>query len=157
MVKCSFFGAAIPPLVLTVGDYIVHDDKTFYLLIPAMYVFLWNAPLNRIEWNTQISNRFPFNWQTPVGYPIALLTQCAGTFSGLICFVPIPCLFIGSSWLISSFIEDVTIELNQHFNDGQFPHSLGESADAETMSHFVRIIQFHIYANKLSANPDPSF
>lgn len=102
-----------------------------------------------------MSNRFPFNWQTPIAYTIALLTQCAGTISGLICFVPILCLFIGSSWLVSSFVDDLTTELSQHFSDGQFQCCVGETADAETMDHFVRIMQFHMDANQLSTNSDP--
>lgn len=104
--------------------------------------------------STRIPNRYPFNWQTLVGYPIALLTQCAGTFSGLICFVPIPCLFIGSCCLVSSFVEDVTTELKQHFSDGQFQRCVGEATNAEMMNHFIKLVQFHMDTKQLSGNPD---
>lgn len=168
---CGFFhivlakfmpiAVTIPPLVLTIGGYVVNyhsDDKTFYLIVPAMYV--WNVALQRPFWiapNAHIFNRFPFDWKTLVGYPIALLAQYAGSFTGMMAFVPIICFFIGSCWLVSSFVRDLTTELAQYFSDGQHPRKASGTKGAEMMNHFIRIIQFHVDAKQLSDASDSLF
>lgn len=95
--------------------------------------------------------RYPFNEQTLLGYPIALLMQCSAAFCVFVCYVPIVCLFVGSCWLISSFVEDLTTELSQHFNvDEQFWQNSATSKPADITNHFIQIIKFHVDAKKLS-------
>lgn len=47
--------------------------------------------------------------------------------------------------LVSSFVEDLTNELNIHFNAGK-----SQQNDAETKNHFVKIVQFHVDTKQLS-------
>lgn len=55
--------------------------------------------------------RLPFDWKTLPGYIITLFVQY--TYTSVVCLSMYPtfCFFLGSCWLIKSFVNDITNEL----------------------------------------------
>lgn len=57
--------------------------------------------------------RFPFNWKTPFGYAIALLSLCACSFASPFSGCGTVLFMIGSCWLTVTFIKDIKNDLSR--------------------------------------------
>lgn len=55
-----------------------------------------------------LSPRMPFNWKTPFGYLIALLSETAAMLSAHFMILPIVCFVVGSYCLSISIFKDIT-------------------------------------------------
>lgn len=68
--------------------------------------------------------RYPFNWRTPFGYGVALLSQCGSSFVILYNICPIICFLIGTCWVLIGCCEDISNEL-PHLNTIKEPRRNG--------------------------------
>lgn len=114
--RLSIPGGILPPLITTLLNYFVYDlgDESYVIPYPILYVLKYEV--KRVE--KTICNlsfpiqRLPFNWRTPFGYLMALICEtCA--FICMVCMGS-PCvgIFIGSCWLLTAFMKDITYDLS---------------------------------------------
>lgn len=54
----------------------------------------------------------PFNWKTPLGYVIALMTQGVASYFTLLSTASTLCLLVGICLLLIAFVEDLANDLN---------------------------------------------
>lgn len=67
---------------------------------------------------------YPFNWRTPIGYLIALLSQCGSSFVTLYNICPIICFLVGTCWALIGCCVDISNEL-PHLNTIEAPRGKG--------------------------------
>lgn len=85
-----------------------------------------------------LSIRMPFDWKTPLGYPLAWIFQLAGgcsTFSMAILFVGF---MVGSCWLFTFVADDITEDLKA-FNSAE---ATNENR-VEKLKRFYDIIEIY--------------
>lgn len=92
-----------------------------------------------------LNRRLPYNWRTPLGYLVTLIIQTVASLSCILSIVPAICLLVGLCWLIISFVEDVTNDLNA-LNIGQNT----ERSRRIMKERFCSIIQLHMELKQLS-------
>lgn len=151
LVKLSFVGVLIPPLLNTAVNYFVYDmgDESFLMPRPMMceekkrfYFIDWNVNQKLIFASFW---RLPFNWKTPVGYLVAWIFQSIGFFYTLYQSPSWIGMYFGSCWLFVSFAKDIA-------ND--FPQLNATKAErrsyCELKGRFCRIVQFHSDMKELS-------
>lgn len=94
-------------------------------------------------------HRIPFDWKTPFGYLAVWIFMYASLLSATFCITPILCLSFGSAWLVQSFANAITSDLNE-FND------LIEKSNKHHCNslnkHFCTIIQDFSELKKLRAD-----
>lgn len=120
VVKVSFVGTMIPPLLNSVVNYYILDlgDESFLLPRPMMCVENYSAGncFCQSKFKIEIclrSFRLPFNWRTPHGYLTAWFLQAIGLFCTVILVPGFNVLYFGSCWLFVSFVNDITNDLPQ--------------------------------------------
>lgn len=96
-------------------------------------------------------SRFPFDWKTPYGYPVAVLIEGASGTCAIFCYVTVACFLIESCLLVISMLKDIANDLaGLHFIRSknatvQFEHrffSLFSSySDVKQLSNTVLYIQ----------------
>lgn len=62
---------------------------------------------------TFFNSSLPFNWNTKLGYVIALVIEAIDASTISLCGVPVICFFVGSCWLLKVIIEDITNDLSK--------------------------------------------
>lgn len=62
----------------------------------------------------------PFNWRTPFGYLIALTGESLASFSLVFLGIPFVGIFIGSCWLLTAFLRDISCDLANLSVDAKF-------------------------------------
>lgn len=87
-------------------------------------------------------NRLPFNWKTPVGYIVTVIWMSASYFLILSCLLSTIWFYAGCCWLIITFVEDITNDLELL--------SVGSRSDQRRLERFGKIIQLHIDVKQLS-------
>lgn len=83
-------------------------EDSFYLFLPAWFVFLRIETDKKLQISFFHWTRFPFEWRTPFGYFVAWLSQCAGTIAGSCANFQFLNLLFGSCWLFMFIAEDIT-------------------------------------------------
>lgn len=91
-------------------------------------------------------HRLPFDIKSPGGYFLAALIETISAFYTNMLLISIACPFIGSSWLIISFLKDITTDLT-HLKVGK----LSDHKNRRKLHrHFCRILQLHSDTKQLS-------
>lgn len=54
----------------------------------------------------------PFDWRTPLGYSIALVSESLASYSMVFMGGPSACFFVGSCSLIMGFVKNITNDLS---------------------------------------------
>lgn len=92
-------------------------------------------------------DRLPFNWQTPLGYLIAEISELVSYASLLLCVVLTLSFYAASLWLIIKFTEDIANDL-ELLNVG----GTSDSSRMRMRTRFGKIIQVHSNLKQLSSN-----
>lgn len=116
VVKLSMSGVVLPSVVSSFINYFIYNmgEDSFFLSYPIVYVQFITDELSNFV--IQIGSklfycRLPFNWRTPHGYLIALIFESIASFTVGSFVVPPICFFIGSCFLITSFVNDITVKI----------------------------------------------
>lgn len=81
-------------------------DATFY---KSMH----GSQKNEIYMPPMVSLRSPFNTKSWRGYSIVLVFESIGSYATCAAAVNFLCIFIGSSWILSSIAKDIINELHE--------------------------------------------
>lgn len=84
------------------------------------------------------STRLPFDWRSPLGYPVAWLSQFVGGCVGYAIAIPFLSLFFDSCWLFIFVAEDITHDLTA-FNSDQAENEML----VERLKRFCDIVQLY--------------
>lgn len=129
LARISYFGVMLPKLLKTIVNCWIYDDQTagpYFLTFPVM---------------------LPFNWQTPCGYLIALLTQFAAAFAVLSSASAVLGFLVGSCLLFIDTVRDITTDLKL-LNDDQ--SSSERSNNQRIKVRFCNIVKIYSNAKQLS-------
>lgn len=118
LVEYSIPGCVIPSTFLTLVNYFIFDnhDDPYVLGLPILYVLSNNKWWKcawfeisdfRIKPNLNFRLRFPFNWKTPFGYIIAVLSATWLVFSLSLTGALPNFFFAGLCWLLAAFMGDI--------------------------------------------------
>lgn len=99
--------------------------------------------------NSYMQSRLPWNWKTPLGYSLGFFLEgCALLFSTLLS-ITIICFFVGSSWIIITFVGDITKDL-KYLNIDK-PNDSNEHHTA-AQQPFYNIVKLYADVKELSNN-----
>lgn len=152
-VKISVAGLMIPPLMISYTNYYVIDLKTESFQLPYDGMYVIDNKCERVSISDlflQILGsifRYPFEWRTPIGYLIALLSQSASSFAILYSICPLICFIVGTCWLLIGCSEDISNEL-PYLNTVKTPRRNGY---VELKEHICSIAKLSVNAKEFSA------
>lgn len=86
----------------------------------------------------------PFDWMTPVGYPIAWFLQFAGDCASFSITLIILNFMIGSCWLFIFFATDITNDLAAYNSEDE----MANVNHVEKLKRFCDIIQLYADAKQ---------
>lgn len=147
-VPLTILSVFLPPFFMTFFNYFTVDSQdVFDLPFYTMYDQLCWIPEEKTDINLWrvFFFRYPFEWKSPIGYLAAYFCQLTGTFCCNLTSTTVVTLFIGSCWLDSAFIEDITNNLSL-LNKS----NANNSGDRTKKDIFRDIIQFHVDIRRLS-------
>lgn len=120
---------------------------------PETEVIIWN-PFS-IETHFCLSShlilRLPFDYKTPFGFLLLSFVQIPWAFCIVFSAVPVISFFIGSCWLFTSFVKDVTNDLHQLNLAGK-----SKRGRMNVKERFCNLVQVYTNLKELSSNL-PSF
>lgn len=88
----------------------------------------------------------PFDWQTPFGYPFALLLQALALYADILCVISfIVCTIVVPSWVTTLFLKDFTNDLSTLIVGRR---SLNKCE--ETKKRICNFVQFYLDLKELS-------
>lgn len=88
--------------------------------------------------------RLPFSHETPIGFLAAMVGQIAGEFCLMLIAPSFMIFFIGSSWSLISFLDDIVNELSHMEVD-----EMTNRAKQEIRKNFCNIVQMYSYVKQL--------
>lgn len=91
--------------------------------------------------------RLPFSLKTPIGYGIALSIEIIAETATIYTVTSLLCLSIGSIWIIKSFVNNITNNLQQLKMDKKSTEFKNHS---KLKRHFCEIVQDFSDAKQLS-------
>lgn len=83
--------------------------------------------------------RFPFDWKTPFGYPVAWFSQFAGCLASFSVSLININFMVGSCWLFTFIADDITSDLPEFNRDDE----MANKNQAEQLKRFCGIIQLY--------------
>lgn len=87
----------------------------------------------------------PFDWKTPLGYLFVLVVESMATFCTCLYLTASLCFYIGSTWMLKSFVEDAANGFS-HLNEAETSHRNSK----KMKTHFNDIVQLYADAKELS-------
>lgn len=96
--------------------------------------------------NDDVYTRLPFNWQTPLGYLIAMYAQSLAVYYTLVCATLNLGLLGGLCWLFISFVEEISQDLSILNVD-----KLAKQNHQDLLKSYSNIVQTYEDVKQLSA------
>lgn len=146
LVNISFVATAMPPILLTLINYLFHDlGDEMYIGYEAMYVRKEFNFIQFIECVIFVHLRVPFHWRSAFGYIMYLMFYVPGIFCVIYAAVPPICFYAGSCFLFIAFVQDIENDLN-----ALMVKKSHRKHNAKLKTQFFRIVQVYSEVKELS-------